>query len=121
MAKKILHNACDCHHLCWTRKNWGNGYARALREHPWLRVYIPRDTLHRYIHHNIKCIPVPEGKDARRVFEYLMKLERSGELDYGLDILDRLAFLIKHLKTPATIAALERQYDVIAEFYEREP
>lgn len=117
---KRLHINTDAHHLLFTRRMYHSGYARALREHPFLRCYVPRDTLHREIHHKLKAIPVPEGKDAKRVFEYLMRLERNGELDYDADILPRLAFLIDQLKTPSTVEALKNQYQIISEFYERE-
>lgn len=117
---KKTRSICDAHHLLFIRRDYSSGYARALREHPFLRCYIPRDTLHKEIHHRLSHIPVPEGRDARRVFEYLMRLERNGELDYDADILPRLQFLIDQLETPSTVAALKEEYKIISEFYERE-
>lgn len=123
MAKKkktqVNHKAFDCHHLLWEKRMYSQGYARSLREHPWLRIYIPRDTLHRWIHHNMRCIPVPDGKDARKCFELLMRMERVGELDYNANIFVRLNFLIEHLVSEDTVNALKKQRQVISEFYSR--
>lgn len=121
MKKKTLVNpkAFDAHHLLWEKRMYSHGYARALREHPWLRIYIPRDTLHRWIHHNMRCIPVPDGKDARKCFELLMRMERAGELDYKADILERLDFLIEHLTSEATVEGLKQQRNLITLYREQ--
>lgn len=111
--------AQDLHHICYTRRGWSQGYARALREHPFCKVYIPRDTLHRAIHVNLSQIPAPEGNDAKRVFEYLMRLERAGQLDYAADILERLDFLIAHLETSTTVEALKKQRGLVEQYKPR--
>ena len=123
MKKIIRHEpkarrAEDNHHLLWQRRLWNKGWARALRNHPYCQAMIPRDTLHRRIHHSVNNIPVPEGKDARNVYELLVWLESHGQLDYEDNILEKLDFLIQHLTTEATIKALEQQRQVIIDFYE---
>lgn len=109
----------DNHHLCWQRRFWNKGWARALRNHPYCQAIIPRDTLHKRIHHVIGTIPVPDGKDARNVYELLIWLENHERLNCEDDILQKLDFLIEHLTTEATVKALENQRQVIIDFYER--
>ena len=109
----------DAHHLLWVKRNWGQGYCKALRNHAWLKVYIPRDTLHRQIHHEIATIPLAKTEDAKRVFELLVRLEAKGELDSTASIEERLDFLIEHLQTQATVKALIKQREIVRKFYER--
>ena len=115
--KRVFRNSCDWHHLLWTRRSYDKGYARALRQHPYTGCYIPRDTLHRLIHHEIKTVPVPDGSDARRVYELLVRMENAGELDFNDGILERLDFLINHLESPATVRVLIKQKQIVNNFY----
>lgn len=107
----------DAHHLLWEKRMYRTGYAKALRNHAWLKIYIPRDTLHREIHHQMKCIPVPKAGDCKRVFELLARLESKGQLDPNAGIVERLDFLIKHLQTGESVRALKRQRNICLDFY----
>ena len=82
-----------------------------------MKVLIPRDTLHREIHHQIRTVPLPEAEDARRVFELLVKLESAGKLDMNASILDRLDFLIENMSTPETVAVLQREREIVRQFF----
>ena len=84
-----------------------------------MKVLIPRDTLHKEIHHQIRSVPLPEKEDARRVFELLVKLEASGELDMNASIQERLSFLIANMTTPDTVEVLKKQLEIVRQFYER--
>ena len=109
----------DVHHLLWPKSKWDRGYARALRNHDWLRMKIPRETLHTLIHRQVRVIPVPDGKDARKVYEILTRAYNSHEITQKATLEDRLDFLILHLSTPSTVAALEQQKEVVHWFYSR--
>ena len=85
-----------------------------------MKVLIPRDTLHREIHHKIRTIPLTTGEDAKNVFDVLVNLEESGELDMNAGILERLDFLIEHVKTPETLAVLEQEREIVRQFYSGE-
>lgn len=85
-----------------------------------MKVLIPRDTLHKEIHHYIRTVPLPDKEDAKRTFELLAKLEANGELDFDAGILERLDFLIEHMTTPETVAVLEREREIVRQFYSRE-
>lgn len=106
----------DNHHLLWTRHDYDRGYARALRNHPYCQALIPKNTLHKQIHHALRHIPIPNGADARSVFELLVWLERLGLLDFNDPIEKKLKFLIENLKTEYTVRALQEQLRVVENF-----
>lgn len=106
--------------LLWIKKRWGKGYAKALRNHAWMKVLIPRDTLHKEIHHQIRTIPLPTEEDTKRVFDLLVSLEASGKLDMDANIEERLNFLIEHLTTQETLDALRKEREIVRQFYSRE-
>lgn len=107
-------------HLLWIKSKWSRGYVKALRNHAWMKVLIPRDTLHKEIHHQIRTVPLPDKMDAKHTFELLTRLEASGELDMDAGIQERLEFLIAHMTTPETVAVLEKQLAIVRQFYSRE-
>lgn len=106
----------DNHHLLWTRRSYDRGYARALRNHPYCQALIPKETLHKNIHHALRCVPVPVGADAKNVFELLVWLERLELLDFDDPIEKKLKFLIENLKTESTVNALQTQLRVVETF-----
>ena len=106
----------DNHHLLWTRRSYDRGYARALRNHPYCQALIPKETLHKNIHHALRCVPVPSGADAKNVFELLVWLERLELLDFDDPIEKKLEFLIENLKTESTVNALRMQLSVVENF-----
>lgn len=106
----------DNHHLLWTRRSYDRGYARALRNHPYCQALIPKETLHKNIHHALRCVPVPAGADAKNVFELLVWLERLELLDFDDPIEKKLKFLIENLKTESTVNALQMQLRVVETF-----
>lgn len=106
----------DNHHLLWTRRSYDRGYARALRNHPYCQALIPKETLHKNIHHALRCVPVPAGADAKNVFELLVWLERLELLDFDDPIEKKLKFLIENLKTESTVNALQTQLRVVENF-----
>lgn len=117
------YNSSDFHHFLYQKKHWQNGYAKLLREHPYMGKYIPKNSLHSLIHSKIHDIPVPNGRDCKRAYLKLLELERTGEIDVRLDSCEeRLDFLIEVWKysCPATVAVLMWQRDIISKFYEKE-
>lgn len=120
--RQVAYNAADYHHILFQRRHWKQGYAKLLREHPYMGKYIPTATLHREIHSKIHDIPTPNGVDCRRAYNRLIEWERQGIIDVECDTLEeRIQFLIDIWKDtcPATVAILEWQKDVIRKFYER--
>lgn len=85
-----------------------------------MKVLIPRDTLHKEIHHNIRTIPLPTAKDAKHMFSLLVAMEYHDELDPNADLIARLNLLIAHMTTPDTVEALKKQRDIVSNFYSRE-
>lgn len=85
-----------------------------------MKVLIPRDTLHKEIHHQIRTVPIPTKEDTKQVFDLLVKLEASGELDMDAGIEERLDFLIEHLTTQETLDVLRKEREIVRQFYSRE-
>ena len=109
----------DYHHFLFQKKHWQQGYAKILREHPYMGAYIPRNTLHRGLHSKLHDIPVPNGKECKFAFEELHRLEMAGKIDVNDSPTKKLNFLISVWREscPATVAILEWQRDIIAKFY----
>lgn len=110
----------DYHHILFQGKHWQSGYAKLLRDHPYMGRYIPQYTLHREIHSKIHDIPTPNGPECRAAYNELIRREKEGLIDVKFDTLeDRIDFLIEMWegKCPATVAMLQWQKEVISKFY----
>lgn len=85
--------AFDRHHVCWPRRAWNTGYAKALRTHWYFLVKIPRKTLHAAIHHEMGQVPTPSGAAAKQALEQVLNLERYGALHRDDPLEKRLGLL----------------------------
>lgn len=118
--KHIRQTAEDYHHILYQKQYWKQGYAKLLREHPYMGKYCPQYTLHAEIHAKIHDIPTPNGKECRKAYIELVRREREGLIDLKYDTLEqRIDFLIEmwEKKCPATVSILKWQKDIIAKFY----
>lgn len=108
----------DCHHILWQKNKWKQGSIHKLRDHYYCKIYIPRNTLHRYIHQNMAEIPVPRETDARTVLWHLNCLEKSGAVSNEDPLEKRLIVLIALFECIAqpTADALKEQLDLVREF-----
>ena len=109
----------DLHHMLWTRNMWHYGYAHAVREHWWFKVYLPQLTIHKYIHEDVPFIPVPDQKDLKHVYEQLRVLESiNPELMESMKPSKRLKWLIAVLGNDCekTIAALRLEIEILEEY-----
>lgn len=113
----------DRHHLLWYRKNYSKGWAKRLRDHWYCSVEIPRDTLHKEIHHKIAHIPVPRVISIKSALEQLNLLEKFGGISKDDNIEKRLQVLLAlfDCAEPSTHAALKAQYDIVCKFYHHSP
>lgn len=118
--KHIRLTAEDYHHILYQKQHWKQGYAKLLREHPYMGKYVPQYTLHGEIHAKIHDVPTPNGKECRKAYIELVRREREGLIDLRYDTLEqRIEFLIEmwEKKCPATVAILKWQRDIVAKFY----
>lgn len=121
-SKVKFHNGCDWHHILFQRKHWQQGYAKALREHPYMGKYIPQCTLHREIHGKIHDIPTPNGKECRKAYLELCRREREGLISPYDTLEQRIDFLLEVWENDgceATLAMLKWQKQVVEKFYKR--
>lgn len=112
----------DYHHLLYQKNHWKVGYAKLLREHPYMGKMIPKQTLHRAIHAKIHDVPTPNGCDCKRAYFEILRLEQEGLIDVEHDHIEkRLDVLINIWRDtcPATVAILEWQKQVVQKFYQR--
>ena len=122
--RKSNKRAEDWHHILYQKRHWKQGYAKALREHPYMGKLIPRDTLHREIHSKIHDIPTPNGRECRMAYLELCRREREGTINIQQDTIEqRIDFLIEiwsDYNCEATVAMLKWQKQVVSKFYAEE-
>lgn len=113
-----MRQTCDKHHLCWPRKKWNTGYARAIRNHWYFIVEIPKKTLHPAIHNQMTHIPVPRGLAAKSAYEQVVMLEQYQAIHKDDPIEKRLTLLIALfdcIEQP-TADAFRKQLEIITNF-----
>lgn len=105
----------DCHHILWQKNKWTHGYVLKLRNYDYCKIYIPRDTLHRFIHSQIKEIPVPREMDAESALEQLNYLEEREAISSSDSLEKRLIVLIAlfDCASQQTADALKRQLEIV--------
>ena len=85
----------DLHHILFQRLHWTEPWAKRLREHRYMRIRVPRDTLHDYIHDKLHDVPVPNEDICEATYLELERLKELGVIDiYHDSFEERLDFLI---------------------------
>ena len=125
MAKKRkkVKTSFDRHHIFWIRKEWNKGELNKLRLHPYCIVLLDRDTIHRYLHTHLACIPAPHGGIVDEVLKHLNLLESYGAIGPDDPIEKRLKVLIALFECveQPTADALKEQLRLVYEFNKAPP
>lgn len=110
----------DYHHILFQGKHWNSGHAKELRSHPYCGAYIPKYTLHQLIHAKVSDVPVPSGKECRRVIRILNEWLSTGHISLKHSLYKKLSVLAElfRRRSPATAECLDRQKEVVIKFYE---
>lgn len=120
--KKTFVCTCqDRHHLFWTRTEYAKHFwANKLRLHEYCIVPIPKSTLHREIHHEVRWVPIPREEICKQTYEELERLRSFGVLKED-NIIKRLNLLIFILEYAAddTTDALKKQLEIATRFYKK--
>lgn len=113
----------DKHHIFFCRREYGKGWAKALRTHWYCTVEIPKDTLHKEIHGGVSCVPAPAPTNIQSALFQLDTLEKFGTIHRCDDIERRLKVLMALFDCcePETHEALEKQYSIVRKFYKKPP
>ena len=113
----------DKHHLFYCRHDYIKGWAKTLRSHWYCTVEIPRDTLHKKIHHELERVPIPAAHNVQDALFQLNLLEKFGAIHSYDNIERRLMVLMALFECcePETHKALKTQYDIVRKFYKKSP
>lgn len=112
----------DKHHLLFPASDYDRGYAKRLREHPYMAKMIPRDTLHQIIHAELASIPCPNGRLCKKAYIALIEAEDKGLVDYNASVEKRIDFLLDIWSfddCPRTVFALLHEKEVVRSFYKK--
>lgn len=118
-SRRINPNVFNVHHLLWVKSYWSHGWARRLREHPYMKKSIPRDTLHRQIHLLIGSIPVPSEQECKKAYLVIEDRLAQGLISYDDTIAERIDLLLevwKDCDDAWRLCALRKQKSVSAKF-----
>lgn len=109
----------DRHHILYIRREWNKGKLELLRLHPYCIIPLDRDTIHRYLHIHLACIPAPSGRVVDGILEQLKYLEDHKAIGPQDSIEKRLTVLIALFECIAqpTADALKEQLRLVREFY----
>lgn len=105
--------------MLYQKRYWNHGYAQKLRNNWYMKIMIPKDTLHRDLHEKIHDVPVPNEEDCRIALIVLRELSIRGVISDNDPAWVRLDTLIEIWKgtNPTTIEVLKWQRDVIFKFF----
>lgn len=105
----------DRHHIIYQRRHWNKGYAKALREHWYCVIPLPRRTLHQAIHENLCDIPVPNDELCRSAYFQITNLEKYGAIHETDPIELRLELLISCFDNgdSPTAEAFKKQLEIV--------
>lgn len=108
----------DRHHIFYIRKEWKKGKLERLRMHPYCIILLDRDTIHRYLHVHLGCIPTPSEKIIDGVIQQLDYLSEYGAISLDDSLEKRLIVLTALFECIAqpTADALKEQLRLVREF-----
>lgn len=105
------------------KKCWNRGILEVLRTYHYCVIPIPKCTLHRYIHENLRNIPAPSPIAAKGALEQLELLDKMGVLHDTDPIEKRLKLLAALFDCSAqpTADGIRKQLDIVRRFYTQPP
>lgn len=109
----------DKHHILFQRKSWSGGYKGELRRYWYCGAFIPKNTLHHYIHEELSRVPVPRESSCKEVLYHLRLLNKQGVIHEEDSIQKKLRVLIALfdcIEQP-TADALRKQLEIVDRYY----
>lgn len=103
----------DRHHICFQKRNWSNGYARAICM-AFVR-YVPV-VYHRELHARLKDVPVPDGALLKAAWE---KYQANQVEINSYDVARAAAWLYVNIPDEGFRKAMQYQVDFFATRYGR--
>lgn len=111
----------DKHHIFFIRREWNKGKLEVLRMHPYCIIPLHRETIHKYLHIHLACIPTPPPSIVEDVVYHLWLLEKNGAISPKDSLEKRLIVLTALFECVAqpTADALKEQLRIVREFYNK--
>jgi hypothetical protein len=108
----------DRHHLCYPRNSWNYGFAKKLRNMPYLIAEVERETVHQTIHACVPYVPVPSGQACSMAIVKLHELYADNVIGDNDSLSKRLSVLINIFSEldPDVAYAFEEQLKVVCKF-----
>ena len=106
----------NVHHILWQARFWNTGWAEKVRRLEYLRVQLPKDSLHSTIHNKIADVPKPNGQQCKKAYWAILDGLHDGTLSLDDPLVKRLDFLMSIWtfdKCPRTYLALRWQEDIV--------
>lgn len=115
--------AKDTHHILWVKTDYNRGALDDLRTFWYCKILIPKCTLHRLIHHEMRGIPAPPMAIAQSALDQLRYLDNFGVLHDNDSLEKRLRLLISLFECAAqpTADALKEQLKIVRNYYNQPP
>lgn len=108
----------NTHHILWQKRHWDRGWALRLRNHPYCKIDIPKDTLHRFIHESVIDIPVPTGPECKNAYIAITSWIDGGFASMDDDLSERCRKIAMCFRasSPSTYNALIKQKQIADEY-----
>ena len=103
----------DRHHICYQKRNWNKGYAKAICT-AFVR-YVPV-VYHRELHAHLKTVPVPDNALLKAA--WLKYQANQVEID-SYDVARAAAWLYVNIPDPEFRKAMQYQVDFFATRFDR--
>ena len=98
-------NTCDRHHICFQKRYWSKGYAKAICM-AFVR-YVPV-VYHRELHLALKTVPLPPAEMLKKAW---LAYERDRETIDSYDVCRAIAWLYVNIPDPEFRKAMQYQLD----------
>lgn len=102
---KQIHNKFDRHHICFQKRYWNKGYAKAICQ---AFVRLVPVIYHRELHQLIHNVPLPP---ATMLHEAWNEYQRNKDIIDTYDITRAISWLYVHVPDPAFRKAMQIQLD----------
>lgn len=113
----------DTHHIFFSKLIFNGKWTAKLRSYPYCIATIPKSTLHKDLHKDLRYVPVPKEVNAEDALNQLETLKKYGAISDDDNLVKKLTVLVGifECSEQPTADALRKQLAVAKAFYEEPP